>query len=262
MPTMPTRSPPSTTDWGMMLPNDLGPLPLAEEYGGRLHRTEPRGSTPARIAIVGLYPAQTRRGVYTARNGSRLSLPVEVERRSFEGSRSASELEQLYLKPLGLSFDQLFLIDLYPYCLTNTAEGENGRSTAANVQTYCEETGRQLRLEPRPEPDQMVERCRTLPGNTERLREWFALCAPRLVITLGAEVAAYSRTVTVAEAQARYLYAAADEELELPGVRARVAHCVHPGLLMRQPRDGAWRRRHAGWCEGEGRELVRQTLGA
>ena len=51
--------------WEELVRADLEPLPL----GGRLVRTDPRGPTPAPIAIVGLYPALTKMAPWHSNDG-------------------------------------------------------------------------------------------------------------------------------------------------------------------------------------------------
>jgi hypothetical protein len=122
----------------------------------------------------------TRR--YKCADGTLINLPVEVEARSFEGSKSATELAERYLDPLGLTQDLVFLVDLYPYYLANTAPSVKGRTMAANVKRYEEETGNQTGIKARPKPNAIVALCRTLPGNADRLADHFAQCQPVLVI--------------------------------------------------------------------------------
>lgn len=242
--------------WEVWIPDDYGDLPL----GGRLVRTDPGGPCPAPIAILGLYPAHTRTKLYpTKKDGTRIRLPVEVERKSFDGSHSGKELASRYLDPLGLSLDQVFTIDLYPYFLANTATSGGGRSMWDNVQRYQEETGLALAVQGRPEPDAMLERCRTLPGNSERLADWFARCRPRLVITLGNEVAAFVRGYERARAAQQHLYGPAIES-SVFGVPLRVAHGAHPGVFVRGGTENPWIAKHAQWCKGDGAKLVADAL--
>lgn len=239
------------------MPSDLGPLPIR----GRLVRTEPRGTMPSPIAIVGLYPALTRTARFESKEGPRL-VPVEVEGSSFEGSRSAAELEKKFLDPLGLTPGQVFLIDLYPYYLANAGKGRNGRTMWDNIVAYHRETKKMTAVKRRPPEDDMVELCRTLDGNRERLAHYFDLCNPKLVITVGNEVAAFARDLKVAKEAQQYLYAnKPTKSAEFGSRRLDVVNCAHPGILMR-PRATEWNRKHDAWCAGAGAKLVAEALRA
>lgn len=244
--------------WSDLLPEVRGTLPL----GGQLRRTDPGGVCPAPIAFVGLYPALTRRRVHRCADGkTMINLPFEVEARSFEGSKSAKDLDARYIGPLGLARQPVFLVDLYPYYFANTAVGDNGRSMADNVERYERETNYETAAKRRPKPDDIVDLCRTLPGNAERLANYFQQCRPALIVTLGKEVAAYVRGYAIAEEAQRHLYWP-PSETDVFGVPGRVVHCAHPGLLMRRPDEDPWCRRHEEWCAGAGKALVNGALRA
>ncbi len=243
--------------WEEHLPASLGALPL----GGKLVRTEPRGPTPAPIAIVGLYPALTSKKQWPGRGGR--WVPTEVEKHSFEGSSSATELEKKYLAPLKLHENQVFLIDLYPYYLANAAVGKNGRTMWDNVVAYGRETKEELAIRCRPDDDAMVALCRSLNGNKERLSWWFARCKPRLVITLGREAAAVARGYDgegAAKKGQDDLYCEPFESTAFGPNVLRVVHCAHPGVLMRE-NAGKWNEKHDEWCSGDGAREVARALG-
>jgi hypothetical protein len=245
------------------MPADRGALPI----GGRLVRTEPSGPVPARIAFVGLYPAVTRLARFKSKDGTRL-VPVEVESHSFCGSASAHEIDSKYLRSLNLTREQVFMIDLYPYYLATTAKsGERGRTMWDNIVAYTAEHG-SVAVQRRPDADEMVEWCRTLPGNAERLAYWFARCRPAIVITLGNEVAAFARGYKgdgAAKRAQAHLYEDCDAGREPFKTEAfgagpvRILHCAHPGILMRE-KDGAWAKRHEDWCAGAGGALVSAAI--
>jgi hypothetical protein len=250
---------PST--WEAAIPADGGAL----ARGGRLVRTDPSGPVPARIAIVGLYPAVTRLGRFVSKDGVRL-VPVEVERNSFCGSASAGEIDGKYLAPLNLTRQQVFLIDLYPYYLATTAKsGKTGRTMWDNIAAYSREK-EHVAVRRRPADDEMIKWCRTLPGNRERLAWWFQRCQPRLVITLGNEVAAFARGYAGTGAAKRaqmHLYEDGEpfKTIAFGTAPLPVVHCAHPGILMRDKKGGAWARKHADWCAGQGRTLATAALG-
>lgn len=244
----------SATAWTKHLPDVLGALPL----GGRLMRTDPGGRCPAPVAIVGLYPAVTRKGLFTCADGTKIWLPVEVEAQSFQDSASAVELETRHVEPLGLSLEQIFTIDLYPYYLANTAKSESGRSMADNVARYENETSAKTAVKARPDADAMVAMCRPLPGNAERLAFYFETCRPALVITLGNEVAAYARGYAVAAKAQQHLYGP-PIDTDVFGAPCRVVHCRHPGVFIRAGNHKGVVD-HGAWCSGRGRALVQEAL--
>ena len=70
---------------------------------------------------------------------------------------------------------------------------------------------------------------------------------PRLVMTLGNEVAAFLRGDASAREAQPHLYGHA-VKMDCFGWTARVVHCAHPGLFTRGDRSNAWSERHQRWC--------------
>ncbi len=244
---------PMASHWTTQITDCLGALP----FGGDLVRTDPGGPPQAPVAFLGVYPAATR--VVKRRVGVEyMNLPLEVERTSFEpGSESGKYLDERYLEPLGLDRRQAFMFDMMPYFLANTARsGKDGRSMWDNICAYQKATDEQLAVKPRPTPEKLLEECRSMPGNLERLVEYLGSCRPELLLTLGTEAAAFSRGCGIAKVVKELLYAV-PVEISLLGIKVRVVHLTHPGNLMRNP---AWRERHEVWCRGAGREIVQEFL--
>jgi hypothetical protein len=197
---------------------------------------------------------------YKCADGATINLPSAVEDGSFEGSKSASELAERYLDLLGLSRTQIFAIDLYPYFLANTDAGKNGRSMWGNVQRFHAEAHLKTAVEGRKQEDEMVRLCRTLPGNAERLAHHMRRCRPALVITLGAEVAAYVRGYEAATLAREHLYGPPIESAAL-GFPATVVHLAHPGLFLRRRGPGnRWIARHKDWCAAQGKQLTKEAF--
>jgi hypothetical protein len=219
-------------------------------------RTDPSGPCPAAIAILGLYPAHVRTEIFELKDGTKIPIPVEVERRSFVGSSSAQEIDERYLRNLGITRDDVFCVDLYPYFLANTAVAESGRSMWDNVEMYAKATGEPIAIKPRPRADDMLRLCRELRGNAGRLADFFARCQPRLLLTLGKEAAAFVRGDARAADAQPHLY-------EDPAMTAAfgppipVVHLAHPGIFSRGGEDNPWIARHDAWCQKAGRELAR-----
>lgn len=244
------------TGWQGLLPDTIGVLP----DGGVLRRTDPSGPTPAAVAVLGVYPALTGKRIFTI-DGVRMTLPTEVEGRSFEtGSASGAEIDANYLLPLGLSRREVFITDMMPYFLANTTRSSSGRSMADNVRLYEQSTRVETGIQPRPSPAKLVKLAGDLPGNIGRLRDYFGQCQPLLLLTLGTEAAAFTRGLSFAAAskQADGLLYGQAERLSVFGIDTTVVHLVHPHLFIK--RNDKWMKRHRDWCSTSGRELVGRVL--
>jgi len=232
------------------------PLPGGEP----LPRTDPGGNLDADIAILGLYPAAKVAQRTIA--GHKMNLPVQVERTSFEHgvSESGKHLDENYLEPLGLTREDVLLLDLLPYFLANK-RGKKGHTMADNIRTFESLTGEALGIEARLSPSKMVGLAREMPGNVERLTDYLSKCRPRLLLTLGVEVAAFIREQAysrVSRDVKQYLYRG-PVKLDVVGVEVDVVHLAHPGILM-SGRGADWRILHDRWCEGPGRKIVGQMV--
>jgi hypothetical protein len=179
--------PATSTAWADLIPDQKGSLPSGEP----VWRTEPAGPSNAPAAFLGVYPAgQVRRSTV---GGVTMNLPFQVERTSFESiSKSGKDLDSGYLNPLGLQRASVFLFDLLPYFLANT-RGSGGKTMWRNIQRYEELTQRKLGVEPRPDPRRLPDVARQMPGNVARLTDYMNRARPRVLFTLGAEVAAFVR---------------------------------------------------------------------
>lgn len=76
------------------------------------------------------------------------------------------------------------------------------------------------------------------------------------LLTLGNEGAAFVRGDPVAKDAQPHLLAE-PVELEVLGVRTRVVHLPHPGIVMRNDK---WRDRHERWCREIGRDFVQSII--
>ena len=70
------------------------------------------------------------------------------------------------------------------------------------------------------------------------------LARPRLLVTLGAEVAGVLRGVSLASAQTRLLVAKV-EPLQIGTMSIPTIHCAHPGILMRRQLNNPWPDQHS-----------------
>ena len=140
-------------------------------------------------------------------------------------------------------------MDMAPYFMANTSVSRSsGRSMWDNVCIYSKEEKRELAVIPRPTPNELVEMCRTMPGNRERLTQYMMESNIEDLLTLGSEAAAFVRgSRNVVEGQ-EFLYAAA-EKMEFMGKIVRVHHLAHPGNLMRaSSKNKKWHDAHESWC--------------
>ena len=241
--------------WQTLIPATKGTLP----NGQPVHRTDPSGNPEADIAIMGVYPAAKVKLVSVGEKRKRMNLPVQVERTSFEDGVSASgrDLDDNYLAPLGLTRDQVLLLDLLPYFLANT-RGKRGRTMADNLKRYERLKGEQLGIDARPSPAKTVQMAREMPGNLARLADILGRGQPEVLLTLGVEVAAFVRDETVSQVSkvARELFYQEPVRLDVVGAEVDVVHLAHPGILMAGKSGAWWRARHQAWCTAEGQRLV------
>lgn len=244
------------TSWQALIPPTAGTLP----GGSPLCRTDPSGNPNANIAILGVYPALTRQRRFVV-DGTPMNLPVEVEAVSFDpGSASGAEIDDNYLKPLGLTRDDVFIFDLVPYYMSNVTKNRNtGRSMADNVRAYEEAEETFTGIVTRPTGEDFLRYVTDLPGNLDRLRNYLETCQPKLLLTLGTEPAAFVRGMGFREASKNVdrLFYAEPDEVEVIGVRTSVVHLVHPHLFLKK--NQKWMGRHREWCAGVGRGLVEQV---
>lgn len=243
--------------WDDLLPPTRGTLP----GGAPLRRTDPSGNPEAQITIIGVYPAATKvRPV--AVSGTRINLPVEVEAVSFDPvSASGAEIDDNYLRPLGLTRADVLITDLVPYFLANTTVSKSGRSMADNIRLFEAATVTKTGIEVRPPGEELLGLAREMPGNLDRLAEIVGRARPRLVFTLGTETAAFLRGLTFAEASERVdeLLYAPPVRCDVFGVATDVIHLVHPHLFLKK--NAKWMQRHRAWCSAHGRELVEASGG-
>jgi len=157
--------------------------------------------------------------------------PFESER-WFDGNRirvqpSAKELEDLFLKPLGVERTDCWITDLVKVFLFKPG----------HVDRY-----RKLKVKP-PRGytrDRFMELGEaSLPWLGRELKA----ARPKLIITLGAEVAGVIHGVRSQAAQVKLLRPEV-LSLTIEGVTAQVIHCAHPGILMRRADNNQWPERH------------------
>jgi uracil-DNA glycosylase len=157
--------------------------------------------------------------------------PFEHER-WFDGRRvreqpSARELRDFFLDPLELGRRDCWITDLVKVFLFKPGHVDRyellgGKPPPGYLRAHFAELG-------------------------ERSIPWIAreieAARPKLVITLGSEVAGILRGVRPAGAQVRLLVPRV-ESLSIGGVTVATIHCAHPGILMRPGPTNSWPEQH------------------
>lgn len=185
------------------------------------------------VFILGAYPSArfaTIDGISDVPVADNLG-PFENER-WFDGARvreqpSAKELRDLFLEPLKLDRRACWISDLVKVFLFKPGHVERYRRLGAKP------------------PAGYVRKRFTELG--ERSLPWLArelkAARPKLLITLGSEVAGILRGVKSADARTRLLVARV-EPRSIEGVSVPTIHCAHPGILMRTGPRNPWPDRH------------------
>lgn len=244
--------------WTIALPAVRGTLP----NGTPMRRTDPSGSLIARVVILGVYPAALGVSQVTV-DGKQMNLPKDVENESFApGSESGAVLEEHYLRELGLARTQVLIVDMLPYYLANTTKNKSsGRSMADNFLAWEREAGIRSGVEARPTPKDLVRLARNMPGNLARLEDFLTRAPRHLMLTLGAEAAAFVRGAEYAAIKHRVddLFYADPIGLTVTGSDVKeVVHLAHPHHFIK--RTTKWTARHRAWCLERGRAIVRSAL--
>ncbi len=206
-------------------------------YGGaRLRPVVPLDTAVGGYFILGAYPSARFEAVGRENDvpvGDNLG-PFEPER-YFDGSRvrtqaSADELAEFYLAPLGIRRSECWVTDIVKVFLFK--EGHRDKYT---------------RLGAVPPAGYLRERFEEL---ASRSMPWvereLALARPRLVITLGAEIAGVIRNV-VGQANRNALLGPAIVCVPFGSTTIPSVHLAHPGIVMRKGygAKNPWPERHA-----------------
>ena len=232
---------PATTAIQRAIQNEYAPsvgLKRAQYFGGApLRPVVPLDTAIGGFFILGAYPSARFEVVGRERDvpvGDNLG-PFEPER-YFDGDRvrtqaSADELAQHYLKPLGIQRDECWVTDLVKVFLFKPGHRDKyARLKAEAPRGYERERFEELgRL--------------SMPWIIRELE----VAKPKLLVTLGAEVAGVVRGVKSTTARTA-LIAPDVSELRVGGLTVPVVHLAHPGIVMRK--GGAdsrnpWPARHA-----------------
>ncbi|ABS25286.1 uracil-DNA glycosylase family protein [Anaeromyxobacter sp. Fw109-5] len=197
--------------------------------------------TGSEVFIIGAYPS-ARFGVMNGERDVPMADnlgPFEPER-YYDGERvreqnSAAELEKGYLAPLGIERDRCWVTDLVKVFLFK--EGHRDK--------YA-------RLGGTPPAGYEREKFEELGDKSLRwIEDELKLSKPKLVITLGAEVAGIVTRTSGVAARTRLLGGDV-RRLRIGDVEVDVAHLPHPGIVMREAKDAGaatnpWPERNKGF---------------
>jgi uracil-DNA glycosylase len=212
-------------------------LPAKARYfgGARLRPVVPLDTATAGYFILGAYPSAQFETVGAENDvpvGDNLG-PFEPQR-YFDGRRvrtqaSADELEAYYLAPLGISRSQCWITDIVKVFLFKEGHREKyARLGVTAPARYERERFEELAS-------------RSLPWIERELE----LACPRLVITLGSEIAGILRDVA-SPTRRNALLGSGITPVRFGGREFPTVHLAHPGIVMRKG-DGTknpWPRLH------------------
>lgn len=212
----------------------VGLQPNVSYYGGaRLRPVVPLDTAVGGILILGAYPSARFESVAGENDvpvGDNLG-PFEPER-YFDGARvrsqkSADELKDFYLDPLGILRRDCWITDIVKVFLFK----EGHRAKYARLGST---------VPPGYERERFEELAVKSVGWVEKELE---VARPRLVITLGAEIAGLLRGVNAAQRTA--LLGPEISPLRLGAIEVPTVHLAHPGIVMRKGDDrNPWPRIH------------------
>ena len=202
-------------------------------HGTPLRPVVPLDAARGGLFVIGAYPSARFHQIDGVRDvpvGDNLG-PFESER-WFDGARvreqpSAVELRDLFLKPMGVAREDCWITDLVKVFLFKGGH----RRKYEELGTLPPEGYRRERFHELGEL--------SVPVLEQELR----LAKPRLVVTLGMEVAGVLRNARSPRAQ-RALLVPTVTELCIGGMTLPAMHCAHPGILMRGPGTSSWPERH------------------
>lgn len=219
-------------------------------YGNPVLPVVPLQTMQKRIFIIGAYPSARFRTIEGIRD-----IPVDdnlepfTTERYFDGSRvrnvdSGIELEQNYLRPLGLTFQDCWITDLVKVFLFKPG----------HIKKY-----RQLGIEfPRTETRGQFEQ--HAQDSLPWLEKEIQLAEPKLIITLGSEVAGILQHVR--GRKSRHALLKGDvQSITIAEQTHDVVHLAHPGIVMRSPSEtNQWPKIHMDVHIPAAREVIQKIL--
>jgi len=185
----------------------------------------PKQMTLHGVLILGAYPTAK----FNRFDGHKV--PVENITEPFDPeTASGKELDDYYLNHLGISRPQCWITNLLKVFLFKP---EHIRPADATIRHLARDE---------------FNRLASSPANLEWLATELRIAAPRLVITLGREVAGIVRRIHGGKQQ-NALLTGLIEEHEFASTMYRWVHLPHPGIVMRgESEQNAWPNRHKEFC--------------
>lgn len=231
--------------------NDLSlPQTYKYIYGNPVQPVVPLDTAQEGVCIIGAYPSAKFATIDSERDvpvGDNCG-PFSTER-YFDGSRvrtvaSGEELEKAYLAPLGLRRGQCWITDLVRIFLFK--EGHLAKYRRLGC-AWPERETRSLF-------EHFTEQ------GLHWLEEELSLAQPRLVITLGAEVAGMLQGAK-GQRKRNALLGGDVKELQLGALSCPTIHLAHPGIVMRPASErNPWPRLHREIHIPQARKVVEQLV--
>ncbi len=226
------------------------PTPYNYIYGNPIQPVVPLDTATGGVLIIGAYPSARFAAISTERDvpvGDNCG-PFSTER-YFDGQRmrtvdSGYELERAYLAPLGLHRDQCWITDIVRVFLFK--EGHVAKYRRLGCPWPVQETRSRFEEYAR--------------QGLQWLEEELALASPRLVITLGSEVAGILQNVA-GQKRRNELLGGDLKEFPLGANSYPVIHLAHPGIVMRPATErNRWPDRHRTIHVPVARDVVTESL--
>jgi len=203
-------------------------------YGNPIQPIIPVDTTTNGVFIIGAYPSAKFASIGSERDVqvNDLSCPFSTEK-YFDGSRvrivnSGFELEEAYLKPLGLEREQCWITNIVRVFLFKDGHVKKYRRLG------CDWPERETRSE----FENYAHR------GMYWLEEEVSLANPKVIITLGAEVAGILQNVKSPKKR-NELLGGEMKEIEFDSNIYPIIHFAHPGIVMRKASErNPWPRLH------------------
>jgi uracil-DNA glycosylase len=207
-------------------------------YGNPVKVHVPVDTACGGLMIIGAYPTARFNAI-----GSERDVPMEdhlypfSNEMYFDGSRmrevdSGRELEELFLKPLGISRDKIWITDLVKIFLFKVGHISKYKRLI-ETENLVDCTADLVKRE-----DFMT--FAKLDKNMQFIKQEIELCKPSVILGLGAEVNAVMFNLSVSSVT-KAIEACQAFEYKLNGNTYSYFACPHPGILMREDENGKWK---------------------
>ena len=196
--------------------NESAGLPAAYAFGNGtpVHPVLPRETAQSGVFILGAYPT----AIFQSRRGGTIPI-ANIERPFAPDTRAGQELDQQYLAPLGIERVMCWVTNLVRAFLFKPE----------HIDAYKRLGSTYVPLETRSQFESLA----CSPANLTWLDQELQLAAPKVVITLGAEVAGILRGVK-SPAKRTELLGGHLQHFTLGGHSYPCIHLAHPGIIMRK----------------------------